>query len=124
MTQNDNAYVHGRFLQIDNSIIDGIHYLRAVVNRLKQERVLHSKIGTTFLGPKHKREYITFRWVTRAGETQLLIDNSKDDERNGCYTTQRILYYGSTYTWPSTWDGVASATASRRAMNINWVLTF
>ena len=35
-----NAYVRGRSLQNDNSIVDGIHFLRAVVNRLEQERVL------------------------------------------------------------------------------------
>ena len=55
-----NAYVYGRSLQNDNSIVDGIHFLRAVVNRIDQERVLHGTKGTTFLGPNYERGYITF----------------------------------------------------------------
>ena len=113
-----NAYVYGRSLQNDNSIVDGIHFLGAVVNRIDQGRALHGKKGTTFLRPKYEREYITFRWVTRAGQTQLLIDNSQDDARDA----DVLLYYGSTYTWPLTWDGSASTKANHRARNINWDL--
>ena len=83
---HSNAYVYGRSLQNDNSIVDGIHFLLAVVSRIEQERVLHGKKGTTFLGPEYEGEYITFRWVTRAGETQLLIDNSQDDARDADFS--------------------------------------
>ena len=48
--------------------------------------MLHGKKGTTFLGPSYEREYVTFQWVTKAGETQLLIDNSQDDARDAAFS--------------------------------------
>ena len=81
-----NAYVYGRSLQNDNSIVDGIHFLHAVAKRIDRERVLHGKKGTTLLGPSYEREYITFQWVTKAEETQLLIDNSQNDARDAAFS--------------------------------------
>ena len=115
-----NAYVYGRSLQNDNSIVDGIHFLGAVVNRIDQGRALHGKKGTTFLRPKYEREYITFQWVTRAGQTQLLIDNSQDDARDA--DVSPILRINVYLAINMGWLRFDELKANHRARNINWDL--
>ena len=112
-----NAYVYNSSLQNDNSIVNGIHFLHAVVNRIDQEHVLHGKKATTFLGPSYEREYITFQWATKAGDTQLLIDNNQDDVRNAAFSpTLRInVYLAINMGWLRFDD-----SQPYPARNINW----
>ena len=62
-----------------DSIVDGVHFMKAAMNSLEQQRlengVEHAR-GSQFLNNEGKHMYVKFRWVKAGEEEELLIDNT------------------------------------------------
>ena len=58
-------------------VVDGESFMRACVAVLTHKRTRNPLQGSTFVDDKGKRLYVTFRWIQRGNEQDLLIDNTK-----------------------------------------------
>ena len=58
-------------------VVDGESFMKACVDVLTQMRLRDPFQGSHFVDDTGKRIYVTFRWIQRGNEQDLLIDNTK-----------------------------------------------
>ena len=58
-------------------VVDGESFMKACIDVLTQMRLRNPFQGSHFVDDTGKRIYITFRWIQRGNEQDLLIDNTK-----------------------------------------------
>ena len=58
-------------------VVDGESFMKACIDFLTQMRLRDPFQGSHFVDDTGKRVYITFRWIQRGNEQDLLIDNTK-----------------------------------------------